>query len=62
MADREGGMAYPSAPVDARTGESLIKGTDNSDEARLWRLRHLEALRLLHDGDEDGYDRIMATL
>ena len=56
MAEREGGRAYPSAPVDAQTGD-LIEGTNNSDEARLRRLRHLEAMRLLRP-----YDRIMATL
>lgn len=58
---RVGPHALPTVAIDPQTGQSL-SGGDDSEEARLRRLRYLEAMDALRAGDDEKYDRIMEEL
>ena len=58
---RRGPHSIPTVAFDPKTGESLSGGND-SEKARLFRLRYLDAVKASDDGDWDEYDRIMAEL
>ena len=51
-----------SAIIDPRTGWPLHRGDPDTEEARNNRLKYQEAIRLLEEGDEAGYDRLMDSL
>ena len=58
IAKRRGGMAYESAIIDPKTGESYSGGPD-TPEAREQRLRIAEAYRRLDAGDNEGFRKLM---
>ena len=58
---KEGAHALPTAAFDPKTGQSLTGG-DDSEEARLLRLRRQDAYDALDAGDVAGYRRIMSEL
>ena len=58
---RRGPHSIPTVAFDPQTGQSLTGGNDDED-ARLFRLRYLDAVRALQAGDRVEYRRIMATL
>ena len=51
-----------SVIIDPGTGQSLNRGDPDTEEARNNRLKFQESIRLLDEGDEEGYNRVMKEL